>query len=75
MIDSTVPLVERALWFAPGTFTDMARTRDMATCRHEAGKARRSARTSLYPLQCHARAAWWDSLAARCEQQAQRAAG
>ena len=65
MIDSRVPLAGRSLRFAPGMFSDMARSRDTAACTREAHAARTAATTSANPLLCLARAAWWTAVADR----------
>jgi hypothetical protein len=50
MIDPGIPLTGRSLRFAPGLFSDMARTRDTAACTREAHAARAAAATSANPL-------------------------
>ncbi|MGH4023857.1 MAG: hypothetical protein ACRDRV_04650 [Pseudonocardiaceae bacterium] len=63
----TVPLAERSLRLAVGTFADMAFTRDARQCRADAQVSRAQAVISAHPLLCLARAAWWEAVAARVE--------
>ncbi|MGH4025184.1 MAG: hypothetical protein ACRDRV_11455 [Pseudonocardiaceae bacterium] len=65
MIDSRVSLAGRSLRFAPGMFSDLARSRDTVACAREAHAAREAAATSANPLLCLARAAWWAAVADR----------
>ncbi|MGH3904843.1 MAG: hypothetical protein ACRDTE_11735 [Pseudonocardiaceae bacterium] len=63
MIDPRIPLTERSLQFAAGTFHDMVHTRDAQTCARAACVARAALSTSQHPLLSRARAAWWAAVA------------
>jgi hypothetical protein len=63
----TAPIAGRSLQFRVGMFHDMTVTRDAQQCRDSAWTSRQQASTSAQPLLCLARAAWWETVAARVD--------